>query len=51
MPECSNGKRFLELSLRIASSRSISELHMTPDYLGVRVPELRFRTAAGAETR
>ncbi len=52
MPESPDGKRFLETeAVALLTCRSISALHMTLDDLGVRVKELRFRTAAGVETR
>ena len=51
IPELLNGKRFLELRPSHCFVPLNLGITYDPRRLGVRVPELRFRTAAGVETR
>ena len=51
IPELLNGKRFLELRPSHCFVPLNLGITSDPRHLGVRVPELRFRTAAGVETR
>ena len=51
MPESSDGKRFLELRPSHCYVPLNLGITYDPRRLGVRVKELRFRTAAGAEAR
>ena len=51
IPELFNGKRFLELRPSHCFVPLNLGITYDPRHLGVRVPELRFRTAAGVETR
>ncbi len=51
IPELLNGKRFLELRPSHCFVPLNLGITYDPRHLGVRVPKLRFRTAAGVETR